>query len=70
MDIFELKAQIARKGLTQKELAKVLGITPKTFSLKLTNNTLTLAEANQLIDLLDIKSHKAFFCLKSKLTVY
>lgn len=61
MDIFELKAQIARKGLTQKELAKVLGITPKTFSLKLTNNTLTLAEANQLINLLDIQEPQSIF---------
>lgn len=61
MDIFELKAQIARKGLTQKELAKVLGITPKTFSLKLTNNTLTLAEANKLINLLDIQEPQSIF---------
>lgn len=61
MDIFELKAQILRKGLTQKEVANTLGIAPKTFSNRLKNNTLTLAEANKLIKLLQIDNPEAFF---------
>ena len=48
-----LKAEIARNGLKNKELAKILGISESTFSLKLNGKfSFTLREAGILLDAL------------------
>lgn len=56
-----LRAEIARNGLTQKSVAKSIGITPTTFSKKMKDGSFGLLEANALIRLLDIKDPEAIF---------
>ena len=55
MQIDELKGIITARGKTQKEVAELLGIAPKTFSFKLNNNEFGPKEVDALIDILDIK---------------
>lgn len=55
MQVDELKGIITARGKTQKEVADILGISPKTFSYKLNNNEFGTKEVDTLIDVLDIK---------------
>lgn len=52
----ELKGRIVAKGLTQGEVAKMLGISNKTFSTKLNTGIFTTVEIEKLIDILDLKN--------------
>lgn len=52
----ELKGRIVAKGLTQGEVAKMLGISNKTFSTKLNAGIFTTVEIEKLIDILDLKN--------------
>lgn len=56
-----LRAEIARNGLTQKDVAKSIGISANTFSKKMSDGSFGLAEANIMIDLLGIKNPEAIF---------
>lgn len=57
----ELRAAIVRKGYTQAEMANKIGITPKTFSLKMKNGTFGTDEAKIMIDELEIVDPVAVF---------
>ncbi|MDU5870108.1 MAG: DUF739 family protein [Veillonella sp.] len=56
-----LKGLIVTKGLTQKQVAKKLKMTPKTFSLKLKKGVFGSDEIEKMIDLLDISDPVAIF---------
>ena len=50
-----LRAEIVKKGMTHAEVAKQMGVTAKTFSLKLKKGSFGVDEANKLIELLEIE---------------
>ena len=56
-----LRAEIARNGLTQGEVAKRIGISANAFSYKMKNNGFGLVEADKLIELLGITNPGAIF---------
>jgi len=60
----ELKAWFIRRGYTQEQVQKAIGIkSQSTFSRKLKNNSFTLKEAQAMIDLLEIDNPATvFFC--------
>lgn len=61
----ELKGKIVSKGLTQEEVAKLMGITPKTLSLKLKSGVMGSDEIEKLMDILEIEDPRyIFFGLK------
>lgn len=57
----ELKAAMVRKGLTQKDVAKQLKITPRTLSTKLNKGVFGSDEIEQLIIMLDINNPMPIF---------
>lgn len=62
IDTNELRGLIAKKGLSQKTLAKELGITSKTFYSKMAKGKFNSDEMYKMIRLLDIKNpNKIFF---------
>ncbi len=56
-----LRAKIAENGMTQKEVASRIGMSEKTFSLKIKNGKFGLDEADQLIKLLNIDRPELVF---------
>lgn len=56
-----LRAEIARNGMTQGQVAEQIGMTPTTFSQKIRNNGFGLDEADKLIALLGIRDPGAIF---------
>lgn len=60
----ELKAEMARNGITQKELAKVVGISEKTFILKMKKGVFGTDEAQIMIDFLHIQDPASIFFAK------
>lgn len=56
-----LKAEIVRNGMTQGEVAKRIGMTPVTFSKKMSTGKFGIEEAQDLIDLLNIGDVNAIF---------
>ena len=57
-----LKAAIVSNGYTQAKLSNYLGITPKTFSLKLKKGVFGSDEIDKMIDVLKIEDPmKVFF---------
>lgn len=57
----ELKAAMVRKGFTQKDIAKSLGITPRTFSNKLSKGVFGSDEIEKMIIVLEIKNPMPIF---------
>lgn len=55
------RAALAKNGMSQKELAKELGICEATLVLKVRKGTITVAEANKMIDLLGIENPAELF---------
>jgi len=53
--INELRGLIVSKGLTQKDVAKAIGINEKTFYTKMKRGVFNSDEINRMIKLLDIK---------------
>lgn len=51
----ELKAIIFANGKTQADVAKHLGMTPKTFGLKINSGEFGTSDIDKMIDYLDIK---------------
>ena len=60
-DANQLRAEIVRAGMTQKEVANSIGISANTFSIKMNTGTFGLDEAEKIIELLDIKDPGAIF---------
>ena len=56
-----LKAEIVRNGLTQREVAKSIGLSANTFSSKMKNGSFGMDEAAKMIELLGIKDAGAIF---------
>lgn len=57
----ELKGIIAKKGLSQCKVAKMLGITPKTFYGKMKLGVFNSNEIQIMIDNLDIENPSSIF---------
>lgn len=57
----EIRACMARKGITQKQMAKKLGISEKTMVQKMKTGSFGLEEAKLIIDLLEIKNPSEIF---------
>ena len=64
VDVNALKAEIIRNGYTQKEIAQKLGITPKTFSMRLKRKDLGSDEIEILMELLKITNPVPIFFSK------
>lgn len=61
MDKNALRAAIVKKGYTQAQVADFLGITPKTFSMKMKKGSFGIIEAEIMIDKLSIDDPSAIF---------
>ena len=57
----ELKGKIVAKGLRQEDVAKILGISTKTFNTKLNRGIFNSLEIERLIVVLDIKNPLEIF---------
>ena len=65
-----LKAEIARNGMSQRDVAKSIGMSANTFSKKIKNGTFGITEADQMIKLLGIQNPSAIFLIKSNFRGY
>lgn len=61
IDVNGLKAYIVKNGMTQKEVASKLGMSSKTFGLKMKTGKFGLDEANKMAQILSIKNPAAIF---------
>lgn len=64
LDKNALRAEMARNGVTQKELAKTVGISEKTFISKMKKGVFGTDEAQIMIDTLGIKNPADIFFAK------
>lgn len=64
IQVNKLRGLIAEKGLSQKDVAESIGITPKTFYEKMTRGVFGSDEIEIMIDLLDIDDPVAIFFAK------
>jgi len=56
-----IKAKIIENGMTQAQVAARIGMSPKTFSLKMSSGKFGLDEADQMIKLLKIERPELYF---------
>lgn len=61
VNVNEIRARMALLGITQKDLAKSLGVSEKTMSLKMSSGKFGLEEAKVLIQILDIENPSEIF---------
>ena len=67
----ELRGVIAKNGKSQTDVAKMLGISPKTFYLKMQKGVFGSDEIQVMIDELHIENPmEIFFCKQSNLKSY
>ena len=59
-----IRAKIVENGLTQAQVAKAIGMSPKTFSLKMNSGKFGLDEADKMISLLKIDKPESYFFTK------
>lgn len=64
VDTAELRGIIAKNGKTQRDVAKMLDITPKTFYLRMKNGVFGSDEIQIMIDELHIENPMAVFFAK------
>lgn len=57
----ELKAAMAREGLTQTKLAELMGIAPSSLSMKLKNSTFKYSELITMVGILHLENPGAIF---------
>ena len=57
----ELRGRIVAKGFTQAEIARKIGIAPKTFSFKMKKGVFNSDEINKMIEILDIEDPREIF---------
>ncbi len=60
----KLRGIISEKGLSQREVAKCLGITEKTFYSKMKKGVFGTDEAERMVRLLEIKDPASIFLLR------
>lgn len=60
----KLKGEIVSKGLTQGEVAQMLGMSPKTFSCKLKRGILGSDEIERLMNILEIEDPRDIFFVR------
>ncbi|HIW41153.1 MAG TPA: DUF739 domain-containing protein [Candidatus Mediterraneibacter vanvlietii] len=60
----ELRGEIARNGLSQSDVAKMIGVTPKTFYEKMKNGVFGSDEIEIMIEKLNIRDPMAIFFAK------
>ncbi len=60
----ELRGEIAKNGLSQSDVAKMIGVTPKTFYEKMKNGVFGSDEIEIMIEKLNIKDPMAIFFAK------
>ncbi len=69
IDINELNACLARKGMSKVDGASIVGVSPKTFYSWFQKGIMPTDKAEMLIDALDIQNPtEIFFCKKSLVT--
>ena len=56
-----IRAKIVENGMTQQQVAKAIGMSAKTFSIKMQNGKFGLDEADKLIDVLKIEEPERYF---------
>ena len=56
-----IRAKIAENGMTQKQVAKEIGMSEKTFSIKMNSGKFGLDEADKMIRLLNIEKPELYF---------
>ena len=56
-----IRAKIVENGMTQEQVAKEMGISAKTFSIKMNNGKFGLHEAEKLIKILKIEEPAKYF---------
>lgn len=61
LNVLEFRAAMVRKGYTQKDLAKVLGMSEKTFYERLKNKRFGSEEIEKLITVLEISDPMPIF---------
>lgn len=61
IDINALRGKIVEKGYTQYEVAKYIGISPKTFYSKMSKGVFGSDEIEKMIELLDISDPAKIF---------
>lgn len=64
IDTNALKGRIAEKGMSQANVAKAIGITPKTFYTKMDKGIFGSDEIEAMIDILDISEPARIFFAK------
>ena len=64
VDTNALKGIIISKGMTQQDVAKKLGMTPKTFYIKMKKGVFGSDEMESMIDILSIENPCAIFFAK------
>lgn len=60
----ELRGEIAKNGFSQSDVAKMIGVTPKTFYEKMKNGVFGSDEIEIMIEKLNIKDPIAIFFAK------
>ena len=61
LNVLEFRAAMVRKGYTQKDLAKILGMSEKTFYERLKNKRFGSEEIEKLITVLEISDPMPIF---------
>ena len=64
VDVNKLRGCIVSNGMTQEQVAKALGITPKTFYLRMKKRVFLSDEIEQMIDMLGIDDPMPIFFAK------
>lgn len=57
----KIRARIVEKGMTQKIVAEKIGMSEKTFSIKMNNGKFGLDEADRMIKILEIDKPDEYF---------
>lgn len=56
-----IRAKIAERGINQRILAKAIGMSEKTFSIKMKTGKFGLDEADRMIEVLEIDKPELYF---------
>ena len=60
-----IRAKIVEKGMNQQQMAEQLGMSAKTFSIKMKNGKFGLDEAEKMIKILEIDKPEIYFFNKA-----